>query len=226
MADDLRTEEEQLEDLRSWWNQYKAVILGGVAVTLVGIFGYNSYQASKVEAQVEASALYDELADDVVDSKLDDAEAAAARIENEYAGSAYVGQSKLAMARLYMDRNRDEDAANALRELLALGGLEELKQVARVRLAKVLLYQGKTEEALDTVAEVRAMDAFAARFAEVRGDILAAAQRFDEARDAYSFALEQSNATQTLDTGYVQLKLIDLPVSAAMADVSAEDAGE
>ena len=129
------------------------------------------------------------------------------------------------MARLYMDENRDEDAANTLRSLIELDDVEELKQIARLRLAKVLLYQDKADEALQVVDELQT-EAFAARFAEVRGDAYTQLQDFEAARAAYQDALAQPNAGQTIDQGYVRLKLMDLPPPAVAATDAAEEAGE
>ena len=221
MADELKTEEEQLEDLRKWWSDYGNSILAGLAIAVLGVFGYFSFQDSKVEDEVEASALYDTLADHVADGKLEEAEVLASQIAADYANTAYVGQSKLAMARMYMDKNRDEDAANALRELLELDGFDELKLVGGLRLSKILLYQGKAEEALDVVSDPKGQ-AFAARYAEARGDVLVALERYSEARSAYDEAMQQSNAEQTVDVGYIRLKLFDLPPDPVLAEAMAE----
>ena len=126
------------------------------------------------------------------------------------------------MARLYMDKNRDQDAAEALNALLAMRGFEHLKHVARVRLAKVLLYQGKPEEVLSLLQD-QGNVAFAARYAEALGDAYVALGRYDEARAAYQAALGE--AQPTVDQGLIQLKLLDIPQSAAEA-AAAETSGE
>ncbi len=223
--DELKTEEEQLEAFRAWWKEYGNYVIGGVVLGGLVLFGINYQGNTRLAAQQEASALYDQLADEVVDGDLDAAETIAAQIASEYSNTAYVAQSKLAMARLYMDENRDEDAANTLRELIALKGLEAINEVARLRLAKVLIYQEKAEEALETVNE-SATEAFAARFAEVRGDAYVLLEDFDGARAAYEDALQQPNSQQTLDVGYVRLKLLDLPPPAIAAAITSDVASE
>ncbi|MEM8684230.1 MAG: tetratricopeptide repeat protein [Pseudomonadota bacterium] len=213
MADELKTEEEQIEEFRAWWSNYGAYVIGGIVLGVAALFGWNTMQDSKLRTQTEASALYETLADHVTEGRLEEAETVSAQIAADYANTAYVGQSKLAMARLYMDRNRDEDAANALRELLTLEGFNELKLVGSLRLSRILLYQGKAEEALEAVADPKGQ-AFAARYAEARGDALLVLERYADARAAYTDAIEQPNADQTLDVGFVRLKLFDLPPDA------------
>ena len=206
--DDLLSEKEQIDKMRAWWSDYGWYVIGGVVLGAVILFGINYYQSQKVNAEVAASALYDALSENVTDGNLEAAEATVAELDSEYGNSSYAAQSKLAMARLYMDKNRDQDAADALNALLAMNGFEHLQDVARARLAKILLYQGKPEDVL-SLLEGQDNEAFAARYAEERGDAYVALGRFDEARTAYQAALGE--AQPTVDQGLIQLKLMDLP---------------
>lgn len=206
--DDLLSEKEQIDKMRAWWSDYGWYVIGGIVLGAAILFGINYYQSQTVDEEIAASALYDELTEHVTGGNLEAAEATAAELDGDYGNSAYAAQSKLAMARLYMDKNRDQDSAEALNGLLAMDGFEPLKHVARVRLAKILLYQGKPEEVL-SLLEGQENAAFAARYAEERGDAFVALGRYDEARAAYQAALDE--AQPTVDQGLIQLKLMDLP---------------
>lgn len=218
--DDLLSEKEQIEQMRAWWSDYGNYVIAGIILGAAILFAINYYQSSVRTAQLEASALYDTLTDHVVDGRIEAAETFAGRILSEYPDSAYAPQAQLAMARLYMDQNRDEDSADALRALLASSADDGFKDVARVRLAKVLLYQDKAEEVVDLL-EGRTGGAFAARYAETLGDAYEKLGRYNEARAAYQRALGEPNQAATIDQSFVQLKLLDLPI-----DASAEDVGD
>jgi predicted negative regulator of RcsB-dependent stress response len=220
-VDDLLSEKEQIEKMRTWWSDYGLYVIGGVVLGAAILFGINYYQTQKVDAEIAASVLYDEITEHVVAGDLEAAESSAGALNGEYGNSSYAAQSKLAMARLYMDKNRDQDAARALNELLAMNGFDHLKHVARARLAKILLYQGKPEEVL-SLLEGQGNAAFAARYAEELGDAYVALGRYDEARASYQAAL--SEAQPTVDEGLIQLKLMDLPDEAA--NTPDEDSGE
>jgi predicted negative regulator of RcsB-dependent stress response len=207
-VDDLLSEKEQIDKMRAWWSDYGLYVVGGIVLGAAILFGINYYQTQKVNAEIAASALYDDLTEYVTGGDLEAAETTAAELDSDYGNSSYAAQSKLAMARLYMDKNRDQDAAEALNELLEMNGFEHIQHVARVRLAKVLLYQGKPEDVL-TLLEGKENEAFAARYAEELGDAYVALGRYDEARASYQEALGE--AQPTIDQGLVQLKLMDLP---------------
>jgi len=207
-VDDLQSEKEQIEEMKAWWAEYGRYVIAGVVIAVLGLVGYNQYTSSKLEAQVQASVLFETLAGHVVDGDLEDAQSVANELSSNYANTAYAAQARLAMARLFMDKNRDQDAANVLRELLEMPGNGALKHIARVRLARILLYQDKPQEVLDLLAE-QDNQAFAGLYAEARGDAHAALGQVDAAREAYQLAL--ADTTQSVNRNLVRMKLLDLP---------------
>jgi predicted negative regulator of RcsB-dependent stress response len=156
---------------------------------------------------------------------LDAAGAAATDLFENYASTTYAAQSRLAMARLYMDKGRDQDAADVLRVLVESGGDSEIQLVGRLRLAKVLLYQNKAEEVV-TLLKEQGDHAFAARYSELLGDAYAALGSTAEAQAAYNAALIDDPAIRTVDSSLIQLKLNDLPDSDQVAAGAATDAGD
>jgi predicted negative regulator of RcsB-dependent stress response len=223
-VDDLLSEKEQIEQMRTWWSEYGNYVIGGVVLGAAVLFGINYVQTSQLEAQYAASGLYDDLTNFVVDGNVDEAELVVGTLAAEYPESNYAAQSKLAMARLYMDKNRDQDAADVLSELVAGNVSDEFKQVGRVRLAKIFLYQDKAAEVV-AMLEGQEGGAFAARNADVLGDAYAALDRVADARDAYQRALAESGGGATVDQQFVQLKLLDLPIEnfAVAEDVTVDE---
>jgi predicted negative regulator of RcsB-dependent stress response len=218
-VDDLQSEKEQLEEMRAWWTEYGRYVIAGVVIAVGLLFGFNQYQSSKLAAQVEASVLYESLTVHVSDGDLDNAESVADDLASNYANTAYAAQSNLAMAKLYMDKNRDQDAADVLNELLHMRGNKALKQVGRLRLARILLYQDKPQEVVDLLAD-QDDAAFAGLFAEMRGDAFAALGQITTAGDEYRTAL--ADTSQTINRGIVQMKLLDLPDAPAAAPAVTE----
>jgi predicted negative regulator of RcsB-dependent stress response len=207
-VDDLQSEKEQIEEMKAWWAEYGRYVIAGFVIAVGLLLGFNYHKSSKLEAELQASDLFESLAEYVVDGDVDAALPVADELYSNYANTAYAAQSRLVMARLYMDQNRDQDAADALRDLLAMSGNSALQHVGRMRLARILLYQDKAQEVLDLLAEQQ-NPGFAGLYAEARGDAHAALGDIDAARAAYEEAL--ADTSQSVNRGVVQMKLLDLP---------------
>ena len=208
--DDLLSEKEQLEQFRAWWSEYGAYVIGGIVIGVGLIIGVVKYNDMQLQTQLEASVAFESLLDQVEAGDLDSAELTADEIRTSYAKTAYAGQAGLAMARLYMDKNRDQDAADALLAVTTSDADEELRHVARLRLARIYLYQDKAQEVVDllTTQDIRA---FAAAYGEVLGDAYTALGRIAEAQDAYQKVLVDPLSQGTVDQQLVQWKALDLP---------------
>jgi predicted negative regulator of RcsB-dependent stress response len=228
-VDDLLSEKEQLEQIRTWWKEYGGYVIGGLGLGIAVLVGWNYYQSSKLDSQLASSALYETLAEHVESGNLDQAEAVADDLGTNYGATTYSAQGKLALARLYMDRNRDQDAADVLQELLDEGVGGELELVARARLARILLYQGKAEEVV-SLLEGQDSAAFAPTFDELLGDAYRELGRYDEAQAAYERVMLDPVAQATVDQQFVQWKAHDLPpagsTDAAREETVAEDVVE
>jgi predicted negative regulator of RcsB-dependent stress response len=129
------------------------------------------------------------------------------------------------MARLYMDKNRDQDAADTLSELLAGESDEAVKHVARARLARILLYQGKAQEVVDLL-EAHASDAFAATYNELLGDAYRELGRIEDAQAAYQAVLLDPTSQGKVDQELVQWKALDLPAGSSLEEPGEEAAVE
>jgi predicted negative regulator of RcsB-dependent stress response len=216
-VDELLSEKEQIDQMRAWWSEYGAYVIGGIVIGAGLLFGINHYQNTRLQAQLDASTAYEKLIVLVVDGKLEDAEVVADEIATSYGDTTYAGQTGLAMARLYMDKNRDQDAADALLGVVNSDADDELKDVARLRLARIYLYQDKAQEVVDLLAGNDA-GAFTSAFGEVLGDAYTALGRIAEAQDAYQKVLSDPASQITIDRQIVQWKSLDLP------EVTAEEA--
>lgn len=207
--DDL-SEKEQIERIRGWWNENGNYVIVGVVVGVGLLFGINYWRNQTQNTQLGASTQFEELANEVAENRLEPAQEIATGIYEQYPDTIYAAQTRLAMARLYMDQGRDQEASDELRALLASSRDSEMQLVARLRLARILLYQGKAEEVL-AMLEGHMDNAFAPRYQEVLGDAYFEVGRYGEARDAYQAALSDPRANQLVDTALVNMKINDLP---------------
>ncbi|CAJ2376731.1 MAG: tetratricopeptide repeat protein [Gammaproteobacteria bacterium] len=237
MADEeLRhPDDPELARARAWWNDYGRAIVGGVAVALVAVTGYNYWQNHQQTRAVEASGLYEQLraeigaaeeasdeaeggesADDDDATSEDTAESEAAiasladRLMRDYASTPYAIHAAFALAKFAVESGDDARATAALQWALDNGNDDILRHVARLRLAALLLAGGRADEAADLL-QAAELPAFAERYHELRGD--AAFQRGDRASARAHWqsgldAMPRGDASRAL----LQLKLNNLTV--------------
>lgn len=214
------SEKEQIDQMRAWWSEYGNYVVGGIVIGIVIMVGINRFGSQTEAMQAEASVLYETVSEAVAEGDVDEAETAVDDLLTNYSSTVYPSQARLAIARLYMDRGRDQDAADALRAVVDYEGKSEIGLVAKLRLAKVLLYQNKPQEVVDLLTD-RAVNAYSARFNEALGDAHVMLGNHADAQAAYQAALADSAAAQTVDRTLLQMKIHDLPELAP--EPSAED---
>jgi predicted negative regulator of RcsB-dependent stress response len=201
-------DEERLEVLHRWWKQNGTSIIAGALVGALAIVGWNLWENNQHAVNLQASNLYQQL---LLANRENRGEAAiklSERLIQQYPSTAYGDYARLFLARLKVEAGDVQAARQALEALLSKTGDDNLKLLARLRLAQVMLALDDKEAALRQLDGVTADKAgqFQGVYQELRGDVLVASGRADEARAAYEKALALTEASPLL-----KLKLNDLP---------------
>jgi len=202
------SEKETVEAIRNWWQENGKFIIAGIVLGVGGLVGWNQWQAYEADEAESASAVFEKLIAAAENGSEYDAKAHAATLAEQYASTPYALQAHLAMAKFYMDQGESEQAAAELRTLVQ-DGAPPISLIARHRLARVLLYQDKPEEAL-AVLDVPDAGAFRPRFLELRGDAQFALGRIEEARESWTAAIAEPGDPPLIDMRLVQMKLDEL----------------
>lgn len=226
MEDEYLTDQQQADRFRIWIRENGPYLIAGVVLGLGGLFGWNqwkNYQERQAEA---ASALYDDLRKSVGSRRLDDALATLTELEGAHGGSPYVDQGRLIMARVYIDGSDPDKAATYLKEVVDSASAPEIRNIARVRLARLLTFQEKYDDALKVLTNPGS-ESFGPLFHDVRGDVYVAMGKSAEARSEYEQALNGATAAPVIDRPYVQAKLDQLGgPSAGLAAAAAAAAAQ
>ncbi len=198
-------EQDLLEDLKAWWAQwgnYATATVVAVCVGIIAVQGWRWWQHSQAE---QASALYSAISAAGHSNDLPRAKDAMVQLINKYAATGYTPRAALIVARLKFEGGDKAGAQADLQWVIDHGSEEELKEIARYRLAEIQFDAKQYDDALRTL-DAKHDEAFAGLYADLKGDILAAAGRADDARTAYQTALAKIDAKSTY-RNYVEVKL-------------------
>lgn len=182
--DDYLSEQEQWEEVKAWLREGWPWFVGAALVIGGGFAGWKWWQARAETRYVAAANQYEQLVQAFGKNDLNAVLGAADRIGRDYAGTGYAEQAELAAARAQVENNQLPAALARLQRVLAATHDEELRLVIRARVARLQLQLSQPDAALATLAGVNG-GAFAARYAELRGDALLAKGDRDGALKAY-----------------------------------------
>jgi predicted negative regulator of RcsB-dependent stress response len=182
-------EQERIAAIQHWWEDNAKFVYAAVAAFLLAIGGWRGWQYFSAVQTEEAAAMVAELPKLRGDAKKT-ADLAQAVIE-KHPRSFFASEAALVAAQAAFEAG-DLAGAQARLEWVLKSGRDEHRGIARIRLAAVLLDLKKYPEALETL-DANKDEAFTALAADLRGDILFAQGRNDEARAAYKLAIEKSD---------------------------------
>lgn len=208
------TDNERAEQLRRWWSENWLWILGGIALGLAALGGYQYWQNSRLRGSEQDQAAYRAVIESLQKNERDAAYAKATQLRDLHPKSVYADHAELVVARSAVENNLLDDAVKRLRSVTERSQDPQVRGIARSRLARVLIEQGKYDAALSELDLAKAGD-FLPLFAEVRGDALVAKGDPAGARREYDAALAAKATHPSIDRDYVQMKRDALPSSTA-----------
>jgi predicted negative regulator of RcsB-dependent stress response len=210
-------EQDQLEDLKTWWRQWGNTIAGVVIAVCVGVIGVQGWRWWTQQQAEKGSVLYNAVSAAARTNDVAKAKDAMGQLADKYGGTAYTPRAALILAATLYEAGDKAGAKAQLASVIDRGSEDELKEIARLRLAAMLFDDKQYDDALRTL-DAKHDDAFAGIYADMRGDILVAAGRNAEARAAYQTALARFDPKSPY-RNFVQLKLDTQggPVAAAGA---------
>ena len=199
----VQTEEEALEAAREWWNKNWLSIIGGVGLGLAGIAGWYFWQNYHHDYFETASSIYFDFVKD--EQKIEHDDSILDRIDL-YRDTPYPVFTRLERARAYIENGELDKAAADVVEAYELTEQESLKGVIKSRHVRILLAQGKYQEALDAVSDYIYSSSEQNTFEMLRGDALLGLGQKDAALEAYRKAAQAS----AQPSPYLRLKLESL----------------
>jgi len=197
-------EQEQLASLKAWWKENGGAILLGATLVLAAIAAWNGWMWYQRSQSAQAAVLYDTLQKAARANDLKATRETAGAILESYPRSAYAPLAALLSAKVHFQAGDLKTARAQLQWVIEHSGSDEIRAIATLRLASVLLDDNEPDSALK-ILESKPSPGFEALYASQRGDILATQKKRSEARAAYKAALEKAEAGTLRDA--LRLKL-------------------
>lgn len=211
---ELRTEEEQLEAIKSWWKSNGTSLVVMIAIAVSAVYGYRAWQNHQIETSEKASALYQQLVEKAAPQANSDKEKDAATskyitktLKAEFSDSQYAKYAALLMAKIDVEAGNLDAAISELDWLLENEKHPMLISLASIRKAQILTSQQKHDAALSLLNNVK-VAGLQVQASELEGDIYLALEDKDKAREAYKKAL--ANDSSGTAQAVITLKLNDL----------------
>lgn len=205
-------EQEQISELKAWWAQYGTLVTTLATIAALAAVGWQGWHWYQNRNAAEASAMYFAVEQAVERQDAQRARDAAGQLIVQQGGTTYAQLGALLAAGLQFDKGELDNARAQLEWAADKGKDAALRDLARLRLAAVLLQKGEFDAALARL-EAAPVPSFKARFADLRGDALSAQGKPADARAAYQAALDALSADDAQATTLrevVRLKLESL----------------
>jgi predicted negative regulator of RcsB-dependent stress response len=212
-----QNEEEQVQALKDWVKENGRAVIAGlvIGVALIGGYRYwNNWQKTQSE---QASLLYVQVMTAVVSNDQKQAATVGQQMIENYSGTPYAALSAMLLAGLATQQQDYPAAVARLQWVLDNSSDEGFQHVARLRLARVLVAEGKLDEALALLNKPE-VAGFASLNFELRGDVLAQQNKAEAAATAYRKALAD------LKMDAQRRKLLEMKLNSLVVKTTAGDA--
>jgi len=148
------TEEEQVEQIKKWWNSNGKQIIAGAVIGLAGIWGWNTYSDYQDKQSLNARSLYLSYASDSNNLGAYD------KLTTDFSSSTYSDQAILLMAKYLFDAGSYTQALSVIKPLIN-NPSSVIANTATLRAASIYLQLGQHDQAL-SILEGQSEDGFQA----------------------------------------------------------------
>jgi predicted negative regulator of RcsB-dependent stress response len=217
--DTLTTEEQQLDAIKQWWKENGSSIVTGVVLGLAVLFGGKAWFAYQERTAQNASNVYAAMMRALQAGDALNTDEKAGMLLADYGSTPYAALGALALARVRLEEGETGPARGQLQWVLDNSDSGMFRDIARLRLARVLIADGELDAAAAVIARAESGAAFDALFTEVRGDIQRARGDLAGASAAYQQALA-AMPPGSQERELLQLKYTDALAAASSAETA------
>ena len=213
-------EQEQLDDIKAFWKQWGNLITWLLTLVMLGFAAWNGWGWWQRDQAAKASGMFEAFDRAAQAGDVSKTAQAFDDLKERYPGTVFAGQAGLMAAKLLYEKGQADRARTSLAWVADKASDEDLRSIARLRLAGMMIEAKQYDEAIKQLDATKA-NAFAALVADRRGDVLLAQGRPADAKAAYLAAYKGMDER----VGYRQLVDAKLTALGAAPAASAAASG-
>lgn len=187
------TEEEQLQAIKSWWKKNNGIILTIVTIMLLIVAGYRYWNWYSEGQKVQASVAYEHLMVALSNKDNKVVRAYANQIIENHNHTVYSDIAHLTLAKLWIAKDKLDEANMEFKIVADESKMPALKQVAKLRLSRVLAMKKDYNAALNVLSVVDD-NAYGLIINELKGDIYAKSGEYKKAISYYKLAMNEAKS--------------------------------
>lgn len=184
------TEDEQLEVIKKWWKRYGNIVTVLISLVLLSIAGYRYFNWHQDKVKSEASNVYEHMMIAFSNQNIKSVRSYANELTKDYNSTVYADIAHLTLAKIYIDKNKLDTAKSELKIVADTGHMVSLKQIAKIRIARIFAAQKDYTKALNELSSIDDTT-YLPVINELKGDIYGATGQYQNAVNAYRLAINE-----------------------------------
>jgi predicted negative regulator of RcsB-dependent stress response len=186
---DYLSDKEQVQLIKDWWKKYGNTVLLGIAVFLFANFGMRYWQQHQKQNSLRASETYGQLISAWEQGKDDQAKLYGNYLMKYFPRNTYASLAGLLLAKKAVEEDNLNESLSDLNWVIKHAENKSLRQIARIRAARVLASENKIAAGLKLLQTID-NEAYLTAIYEARGDLLLKQGDQKSASLAYQEALQ------------------------------------
>ncbi|HAT1883671.1 TPA: YfgM family protein [Legionella pneumophila] len=204
------TEEEQLEIIKKWWKRYGNMITIFLSIVLLIIAGYRYMNWHNDKIKQQASIAYENMMIAFSNQHIKSVRSYANELIKNYNHTVYADIAHMTLAKIYVSKNKLEQARNELKAVASESQMTPLRQIAKIRIARLLAADKAYTNALNELSAVED-EAYLPVINELKGDIYSAKGQYQDAMNAYRLAIDEVR-TNGMGNLFLEMKTNELAI--------------
>ncbi len=198
-------EQEQVDALKAWWKENGKWLIMVLVLAMLGFAALQYWKNYQAKQAAEAATLYSEVLKQIASNDPKRINDAVGALVDKYSGTAYAPRAQLLAVQANMQTRDFARVKTQLQWVIDHASETGLQDTARLKFASLLLDEQDYTGAMKLL-DATHPEAFVGLYADLKGDVLNAQGKAEEARAAYKLALEKTDSKSAY-RNLIQLKL-------------------